>query len=641
MKLPLRINLLVSFIAVILTTSLFATFIGVKLIGKSIVPRVQDKVRLDLNSAREMFRGTQNHIEDIVRLTASRFFVKDALSLKTIDTFAATLEDIRKTEALDFLAITDAEGNVILRTRNPDQRGDNLASNPVIQKAILNKISVVSAEVLSPEELETEAKGLAAQARMKIIPTSHAGPDGGDDGTGGLVILAAAPVLGEQDRLLGVLYGGKLLNRDRELVDRIRDTIFENEKYHGKNVGVATIYRGHLRVASNLMTDGGQSAVGTLAADDVATQVLDKGNTWGKRGFFVSDWYIAAYTPIRNLSGKIIGMLGIGMLERRFTDMENQALLVFLVITLVGAVVAIVLCWFFINVIVKPIHTLTAATHDLAQGALDRRVQLSTAPPEIAALGHAFNMMAASLQQKDEQLKRQAQEEIMKSDRLAMIGRLSAGVAHEINNPLGSILLFSRLLLQKAPPDGLFKENLERIEKDTKRCQNIVQGLLDFARQREPRIESIDVNDLAEKTLRLFENQPMLHNIQVIRQYAPELPIVPADPGQILQVFVNIVMNAVDAMRGKGALTISTRYRPQDDSVEISFNDTGCGMSAEILDRIFEPFFTTKGVGQGTGLGLSISYGVVQRHGGTIQAVSEVGKGSTFTIVLPKTRTKV
>ncbi|MBN1308335.1 MAG: hypothetical protein JXA18_10490, partial [Chitinispirillaceae bacterium] len=217
---------------------------------------------------------------------------------------------------------------------------------------------------------------------------------------------------------------------------------------------------------------------------------------------------------------------------------------------------------------------------------------------------------------------------------------LAAGVAHEINNPLGSILLFSRLLLQKAPADEVMRGNLQRIEKETKRCQNIVQGLLEFSRQREPKMENVDVNDLLVKTLVLFENQAMFHNIRIEKEFEPRIPPVTIDPAQVQQVFVNIIINAADAMNGKGRLTVHTRFVEDNRMVEIAFSDTGCGIPAEQIDKIFEPFYTTKAVGYGTGLGLSISLGIIQRHGGTIRISSAVGTGTTFFIRLPGTSDK-
>jgi len=300
--------------------------------------------------------------------------------------------------------------------------------------------------------------------------------------------------------------------------------------------------------------------------------------------------------------------------------------------------VSVIICFVLTNSIVKPIDSLLLATRSVADGKLEQHVQLNNSPDEITKLGQAFNYMVSSVKQRDEQLRKQAQEEIMKSERLAMIGQLAAGVAHEINNPLGGILLFSRLLLQKAPSEGIIRDNLERIEKDAKRCQSIVQGLLDFARQREPKIETLELNDVLEKTINLFAKQPLFHNIEIIKQYQVNLPVISADPAQIQQVFVNIIMNAADAMNGKGALTVATKSSDRDNYVEVSFADTGKGIFSDELGRVFEPFFTTKGIGQGTGLGLSISYGIIQQHGGTIKVSSRVGQGSTFVVILPKNK---
>ncbi len=226
-------------------------------------------------------------------------------------------------------------------------------------------------------------------------------------------------------------------------------------------------------------------------------------------------------------------------------------------------------------------------------------------------------------------------EEMGKSERLAMIGRLAAGVAHEINNPLGGIMLFSNLLLRKAPAAGTERENLERICSEAKRCQKIVQGLLDFARHREPMAEPVDIHDVLDKTLQLVENQAMFQNIETVKNYCKERCVVRVDPGQMEQVFMNLFFNAVEAMQGKGRLTISTQPVDRGEEIQISIADTGCGIPEEHMGHLFEPFFTTKGVGEGTGLGLSISRGIVENHGGTIWATSTVGQGAIFCVRLP------
>jgi two-component system NtrC family sensor kinase len=310
----------------------------------------------------------------------------------------------------------------------------------------------------------------------------------------------------------------------------------------------------------------------------------------------------------------------------------------FFLIAVGGLGLSLLLCYFFIKSTLKPISSLARATETLAGGNLEEQVHLENSPPEIAVLGRSFNHMAQSIRNRDRELRLRAQEEVLKSERLATIGQLAAGVAHEINNPLGSILLFNRLVLGNCSGDSPMRQNLERIEVEVKRCQNIVQGLLEFARPREPKDEPTNLNLLLNKTVALFENQPMFHNVEVVRQFQEPLPDAIVDPVQIQQVFVNIILNAVQAMERQGRMTMTTRFIRETDHIEIGFADTGCGMTKEILNRIFEPFYTTKGVGQGTGLGLSISSGIIQRYGGDIAVSSQIGEGSLFSITLPRER---
>lgn len=633
-----RNKVILSFFAVIAITGFCTTIVGVKLIDKSIVPRIRDKVRVDLNSAREMFQATVTHVQDIIRLTSSRFSLKESISDNNISELNAELQRVKQEESLDILNLTDAKGTVLVRTTNPNERGDSQAYSELIKKVLAEKRSIASTEILSKEELIREGEALATRAYTKVVATSESDSIHKEVETSAMFIMAASPILSNEDEIIGILYGGRLLNHNNIIVDKIRDTIYENEKYNGENVGVVTIFQNNVRISTNVKTETGQRAIGTLVSEDAYKNVLLEGKSLSKIEFAVRDWYITAYKPIKNISGKTIGILGLGVLEGKFKSMEKRALWIFLGITFAGIAASVIVCFALTSSIMKPINLLLLATHGFADGNMEQQVQLNNSPEEIAKLGEAFNYMVSSVKERDEQLRQQAQQEIMKSERLAMIGRLAAGVAHEINNPLGGILLFSRLLLQKAPSEGIMRDNLERIERDAKRCQNIVQGLLDFARQCEPEIETLELNDILEKTINLFEKQPLFHNIEIVKQYQADLPMVSADPAQIQQVFVNIIMNAAEAMDGKGTLTIATKLGDRGNYVEIIFSDTGKGIPSDELDRVFEPFFTTKGVGHGTGLGLSISHGIIQKHSGTIKVSSRVGQGSSFVVTLPKNK---
>ncbi|MDH4137441.1 MAG: ATP-binding protein, partial [Anaerolineae bacterium] len=228
---------------------------------------------------------------------------------------------------------------------------------------------------------------------------------------------------------------------------------------------------------------------------------------------------------------------------------------------------------------------------------------------------------------------RAAQEQLLQSEKLASIGKLAAGVAHEINNPMGVILGFAQGILKTLPEDNSLRKPLTIVEKESLRCKRIVQNLLDFARHSEPTPHLTNINELIDTCCELVEHQISLQNVQLFKDYDPALPAIMADPHQLQQVFINIMLNAYQAMPGGGSLRITTRT--VDSELQVIFADTGTGIPSENLQNIFDPFFTTKEVGEGTGLGLSVSYGIVKAHGGDIEVESQVGEGTTFVIKLP------
>lgn len=251
---------------------------------------------------------------------------------------------------------------------------------------------------------------------------------------------------------------------------------------------------------------------------------------------------------------------------------------------------------------------------------------------EVASVG-IFTDLRPRLEM--EQKLRETQLQLLQSEKLRSLGEMAAGVAHEINNPLGGILLYASLLMEDMDPDDPKRKDVERIVQEAIRCKEIVKSLLEFARKSSPDKEPLDVNKALNEGLLFLENQATFHNIRIVKELDPRLPLVLGNLGQLKQVFMNIILNAVDAMHGEGTLTIRTYPSGDGSEVVISFTDTGVGIPKEILPRIFDPFFTTKEVGKGTGLGLSVSYGIVKEHGGRIEVESEVGKGSTFKVVLP------
>jgi two-component system NtrC family sensor kinase len=224
------------------------------------------------------------------------------------------------------------------------------------------------------------------------------------------------------------------------------------------------------------------------------------------------------------------------------------------------------------------------------------------------------------------------QAHLIQSEKLAGVGKLAAGVAHEINNPLTCVLTNSSLMLSDLPPDDARREDLQAIVNETLRCRKIVKGLLDFARQTKPQKQSINLNKLAEDVLLLVKNQASFQNISIQTELDSSLPMVLADADQIRQVVLNIILNASDAMPQGGELFIRSCQEPKSKSVMLKISDTGPGIPEEIQNKLFEPFFTTKQTG--TGLGLAIAYGIMERHKGRLKVESTPGHGTTISVIL-------
>ena len=222
---------------------------------------------------------------------------------------------------------------------------------------------------------------------------------------------------------------------------------------------------------------------------------------------------------------------------------------------------------------------------------------------------------------------------VLHTAKMSAIGRMAAGIAHEINNPLAGILLYSSNMIKKVPEEGPLKEGLDIIVHETIRCRGIIQELLDFSREREPKKTLANINDIIGKALNILENEFRIDHITVETDLSEEMVSSFLDENQMEQVFVNLLINAVEAMDEGGRIRIKTRLGSEGKCMKIEFEDTGCGLPKEALDRIFEPFFSTKA--KGTGLGLAVSYGIVQNHMGDIRAYSEPGKGASFIVEIP------
>ena len=648
-RLSLRTKLVLSFLVVIAVGGLISLVFGHRLIKNTLITQAKAKVNHDLASAWIVFNERLNGIKALVSLTAARESLQEAIIKNERDLIQRRLDRVRTTYGLDVLTLTDAEGRVSTRTRNPETAGDDQSQDGLIRRAF-EQGQVAAPQIVPQAELLKEGRDLADQADMEFIPTPKAAPSLENRETSGLMLKAAAPIIDENRKVLGVLYGGILLNRKFEIVDRVKETVFKGEKYKGRDTGTATIFQGDLRISTNVTDEEGKRAIGTRLSAEVKRVVLDEGRAWNDRAFVVKDWYITAYEPIRNVEDKIVGILYVGTLERPYVDTANRVMLTFSILALLSIVFLLIMLVFATTRIIEPLRQMVAATHEIADGDLDHKVEIRSRD-EIGELAASFNQMTEKLKAANEELIEwgttlekkvkertkelmEMQSHLIQSEKLASIGKLAAGIAHEINNPLGGVLIYSHLLLEDTKKDSVQYENLRKIVKETTRCKDIVKGLLEFSRPREPQMAPTDINDIVNRALALFERQALFQNIRIQKELAA-LPQIVADGSQLQQVFANIIVNAAEAMDGNGTLIIRTVLDRQGGSLRVEFADTGHGIKEEDMPRLFEPFFTTKEVGKGTGLGLAISYGILQKHRGSIQVRSELGKGSTFTITLP------
>ena len=630
----LRSKLVMSFLAVILLCAAVAALVGTRFITTGIIHQAQSKVEHDLNAASEIYRQELNNVRDVVRFAADRFFLKDALASDDAGRLREELEKIRLAESLDILTLTDVDGRAIVRARSPSLQGDNQAQDDLVSRVISEERVVAGTVLVASEELAKEGADLARQAHIQLRPTPRARPRPESEETLGMMMKAAAPVIGRDATPIGVLYGGVLLNRNYAIVDKVKETVYRNARYKGKDVGTATIFLGDVRISTNVMDENGQRAIGTRLSEEVHEQVLTRQRPWIGRAFVVNDWYITAYEPIRDVRSQTIGALYVGMLEKEFADLRHRAVAMFLGIMLVAVAMVVILSGMLSRGILRPMECLVAASHRWAKGDLAHRVRTGR-KDEISQLGETFNRMARALEERDRKLKDYTDQQIMKSERLATLGQLAAGVAHEINNPLGAILMYTHLALEQGGLSDQARDNLEKATREATRCKDIVRALLDFARQSEPKIRKANVNEVLERTLAVLEPQGLFQHVRLHKSFGPSLPAIPIDMDQIQQVFTNIVLNAVEAMDGCGDLTITSAVGADGRHAEVTFTDTGRGIALEEHDKVFEPFFTTKTVGHGTGLGLAISHGIVARHKGSIELRSEPGNGATFTVKLP------
>lgn len=572
---------------------------------------------------------------------------------------AELLEENREKLELDFLYLVTSDGAI--REAAPTQSAQSRRTSwPIITSALAGK-SKTAIDLYSDKELAEISPELADQSTFNLLPTPNAVETDRTTESRGMVIHSATPVLLPLNTR-AALVGGILLNRNLVFIDTINELVYREASLPEGSRGTATLFLDDVRVSTNVRLFEGSRALGTRVSAIVRETVLGQGRTWLDRAFVVNDWYISAYEPIVDSFDKRIGMLYVGFLEEPFRKAKHETLIIIVLAFFIftAATIPIFLRW--ARAIFKPLERMNDTISQVELGNLGARTGISDASDEIGRVATHLDDLLDQLRQREQELRqwnealnarveertRELKEsnrqleattkQLIMSEKLAAIGEITAGVAHEINNPIavmqGNLEVVQGIMgsdAEKAKPEfRLLDEQIHRINQ-------IVTKLLQFAKPEEyaDYVELHHPADVITDSIPLVKHLMKKSGINILRDDKATQRIS-INRTELQQVIVNLMVNAIHAMPDGGMLTLRTQDTPKDkqDGVSINVVDTGVGMSDDVLNKIFDPFFTTK-LQTGTGLGLSISHTLIDRQGGKISAESQQGKGTSFYIWLP------
>lgn len=635
-----RVKLIATFLLFSFLTGGVPLLVGGGVLYNTFLREAKIRVTQDLNAARQMYEDHAGKMELALRVAAEGTNFQGIFQDSGAEGLGRALRSIAESGPFDLVGLADAGGRVWALSSGPFQSFRSSEKIlPSVEKALKFHQPVRGTMVLALSDVALMDPALSERARIPLKPTPTEASS--RRFLGEVMTLSAAVPLGSGTAGPAALFGIKVLNGASAFVDGIRESLFRGTEHDGWNLGTVTIFLGDVRIATNVLEEDGQRALGTKVSPAVARQVLEQGKRWNDRAFVVHDWYITCYEPIADLDGRPVGMLYVGVLEKPYAGIRNKAILLFAALSVMGMSVAIGLGYFLEWKIIAPIARLSDAAAEVSKGNLHPDLG-PLEKGEIGVVQRAFATMLEAIRDRETRQKRETESKLVMAQKLSSVGRLAAGVAHEVNNPLTGVLTCGHLLLQRDDLDEEAREMLKVIVDATERVRRIVKSLLDFSRQTSLSMEPTDINRVVLDTLPLVENQAAIKGVALRFEPGEEIPLVSMDVQQVKSVLLNLLINALDATEAGGSVTVSSRVALSMSregvkrlGVELSVKDTGCGVPPENLEKIFEPFFSTKEVGKGTGLGLAVAYGIVARHGGVIRVQSQVGKGTEFTIWLP------
>ena len=631
------------------------------------------KVRSDLVLAQQEFTDVQESRSQALKAWSESAYLRSLLSQRGGKLNNKDLQAQAERLGFAYLRLISPTGMVL--SSFPSRLPYML--DPEVQKSVKFRESGSYTVLLSNKELMDISPDLASRAVQAIIPTSNATPSPKSAEDRGLVVQVLQPVFNDGN-MLGYLEGGLLLNGNLGLVDEINNLIYSPNTLLEGSIGTTTIFLEDVRVATTVRRDGESRALGTRVSDVVRQSVLGRGEVWLERAFVVNDWYVAAYAPLLSPEGARIGMFYVGFLEAPYANIKTQLLILFLLAVGAAMVLGAMMVVRLTSGIFYPLRRMNYIMSLQERGDTAARVGDLRREDEFADLANHFDALLDQLdarrsellglnEQLDERVRQrtsdlqaanqklhQAVEQLLASEKLAALGQLTAGIAHEFNNPL-AIMMGHLDLIRMTLNDPESLKTVRLLDEQVHRMRNIVQKLLQFCRPDEyaSYTEEINVNEIIQDSILFVRNEIDMARAQLKFDFSAQ-QTVQISKTELQQVMVNLLINATHALEGQfdaqfAALnegptisikTADVRLSDGQPAVQILVQNNGEAIPPDRLQLIFKMFYTSKQAGRGTGLGLPVSRMLVQRYGGDLWATSPVVPevepqfGACFEIVL-------
>jgi len=629
------------------------------------------KVNTDLSVAHDVFKHIREDYLSRLGLVAESHSFYVALEENDTESIKQQLTILKNTSGFDYLHILDTKGNLLVENFSVEY--DRVSE--LMLSAAHGKPSV-GIEIFDHKRMLAENKELAQQIVLPLIETAHARPTSRALEDRGMVIRAVYPAKNSKGKVVALLDGGVLLNSNFAFVDTIRDLVYGPGSLPEDSIGTVTVFLDDVRISTNVVLKPGERALGTRVSNEVRSQVLEQGEVWIDSAFVVNDWYISSYEPIVDINGERVGMLYAGYLEAPFRVAFWKTLgalvLLFIVLMVLSA-------WLSIRgakSIFKPLEAMSSVVRATRDGK-QQRIGEQKSTDEIGELSRELDIMLDLLQERNQLIQqsaalleikvterttelelknadlhktidvlRQTREQLVLAEKMAALGELTAGVAHEINNPtqviLGNLDVVIQAMGSHIEP---VNEELELVIQQVYRIQDIINNLLQYARPGEYAgyLKEINVNTVVTNTQKLLQHMRRAYSFELELDLKAE-KVVRMNEQELEQVLVNLITNAIHALdKETGEICVTTRdWNGKDGKdkagkvkgVVIQIKDNGSGMTQDQIRRVFNPFYSTKKQGEGTGLGLSLSYALIRHYGGNITVESEPGEGAEFYVWL-------